>query len=197
MERSLSTLRLLLDLDGTTLRNAGREVIARELKLPLPQGNSGAWLSTGVLEEMGITRERFWETWHANQDEIYSRATPLSGALETLSDLKAGGAYIGVVTARRDHAEAVTCQWLADHGVPYDTIRFNADDKLAIARELGLNLAVDDDLKVALGLSAGIPVMLMDADGRHEVVELPENIHRICGWEEVPALVRRLQLGAA
>lgn len=197
MERTLSTLRLLLDLDGTTLRNAGREVISREFDLPLAQGNSGAWLSGGILEERGITTERFWEVWHHHQDEIYGRATPLPGALEALAELKARGAYIGIVTARREHAEKVTCQWLADHGVPYDAIRFGCDDKLVVARELGLNLAVDDDLTVALRLSEGLPVMLMDTGGRHAEVELPPSIHRISGWHEVPSLLARLHTGAA
>jgi uncharacterized HAD superfamily protein len=197
LERSLVNLRLLLDLDGTTLRNAGREVMARELNLPIPQGNSGAWLSEGILEAMGITVERFWEVWQTHQEEIYGKAVPLPGAVETLHALKARGAHIAIVTARRDHAEAVTVAWLAAHGVPYDAIRFGCDDKLAVAQELGLNLAVDDDLRVALRLAEGLPVMLMDTDGRHNAIQLPENVHRIGGWGEVPDLVRRLMLGAA
>ncbi|MFZ5825781.1 MAG: 5' nucleotidase, NT5C type [Bacillota bacterium] len=197
MDKGFSTLRLLLDLDGTTLKNAGREVMARELNLPLPQGNSGAWLSGGILEEMGIRMERFWAVWHANQDEIYARAVPLPGALETLAGLKSAGAHIAVVTARRSPAEAVTRDWLALHGVSYDAIQFNCDDKLTVARSLGLNMAIDDDLGHIQALAQGMPAMLMDPEGRHADVELPRNVCRIRDWSEVPDVIRRLRLQVA
>lgn len=196
MKQSLSSLRLLLDLDGTTLKNIGREVMARELKLPIPQGNSGSWFDSGIMEEMGITVERFWQVWQAHEEEIYARATPLPGALETLADLKVGGAHIAVVTARRDTAERVTREWLGIHGVPYDAIRFNCDDKLAVARSLGLNMGIDDDLNHILSLSQGMPTMLMDSDGRHEGLELPASVCRVRGWDEVPVVIERLHLGA-
>ncbi|MFZ5817310.1 MAG: 5' nucleotidase, NT5C type [Bacillota bacterium] len=197
MKPLLAELRLLLDLDGTTLKNAGREVMARELNLPLPAANAGSWFTSGILEERGIPMERFWAVWQANQEEIYARATPLPGALETLHRLRAQGAHIAVVTARRGSAAMVTREWLALHGVPYDLIQFNCDDKLAVARSLGLNLGIDDDLQHVLALSQAMPVMLMDPEGRHAETELPGNILRVRGWDEVEPAVARLHPAAS
>ncbi len=190
---AFASIRLLLDLDGTTLRNAGREVISRIFDLPLPDANTPGWLSSGILEERGITKEQFWAAWQANEPEIYGRAIPLPGALETLAELKAGGAHIAVVTARRGSAETVTQEWLARYAVPYDAIQFNCDDKLAVAQSLGLNLAIEDDLAHVMHIAQAMPVMLMDSDGRHADAELPAGVHKVAGWHEVPGLIARIQ----
>lgn len=197
MNRAYGSLRLLLDLDGTTLRNVGRDVIARIFNLPLPTSNANGWLSSGILEERGITTEMFWSAWQENEEEIYGRATPLPGALETLQALKEGGAHIAVVTARRTSAEGVTLEWLHRHAVPYDAIRFNCDDKLGVAHSLGLNMAIDDDIAHVTNIAQGMPVLLMDTDGRHRETILPDRVHRIHGWAEVPQAISRLQQGLA
>jgi uncharacterized HAD superfamily protein len=179
--------RILLDLDGTVLENAGRTVAARHFGITLAEETD----QPSLLQLLGLTKEGFWAWWHENQDEIYARAVPLHGASTLLKQLRSSGSYIAVVTARRGAAEPVTTRWLADHGFEYDQIRLDADDKLAIAKELQLNLVFEDDAANALALADLCPVVLIRGRKNDAQLDHP-NIYRIDRWDEVSALLHRL-----
>lgn len=181
--------RILQDLDGTLLQNAGRDVLSRVFQVDLNDGDA-----TSTLERLGLTQQEFWQVWHQHQDEIYERAVPLKGAIETVRSLKAEGARICIVTARRIEAEAVTRRWLATHEVPYDEFVMNADDKAAVAQELQLNLGFEDDPKHALALAPVMPVVLIQNSKNHGLSIDSPAIHPVAGWHQVRPLL--LQLAA-
>lgn len=180
--------RILLDLDGTVAQNAGRRIAARHFGLPITEEHHGE----SLLESLGLNQEQFWAWWHDNQVEIYDQADPLPGAAETLRRLKAGGAHIAVVTARRQEAEAVTVAWLDRYGFPYDEAVFGADDKLSIAQALNLSIGFEDDPKNALALAEVMPMILIDNAKNRTFETTHPQVHRVTGWHEVEPLLQRL-----
>lgn len=188
----LNQLRILLDLDGTVAQNAGRKLAAAQFGVDL-DAESGLSLP----ERLGLTTDQFWEWWHTHQEEIYERAEPLPGAAVVLRGLKQSGAYIAVVTARRDEARAVTTAWLERFGFPFDTMVFSSDDKLAVAKALNLNVGFEDDPANALSLAEWMPMILVDNHkNRREDVAHPQ-VFRVQEWNEVPGVLRQLSVRTA
>ncbi|MGE5676193.1 MAG: 5' nucleotidase, NT5C type [Mycobacterium leprae] len=180
--------RVLLDLDGTVAQNAGRRIAAREFGITLTEEQYAQRLP----ELLGLTDEQFWAWWHEHQEEIYDQADLLPGAAETVRWLKESGAYIVVVTARRGTSEAVTRKWLHRYQIPYDQMVFGADDKVAVAKELGLNLGFEDDPNNALALAEWLPMILIENfKNRHEEVAHP-GLYRVADWSEVLPLLATL-----
>lgn len=185
--------RILLDLDGTVAQNAGRRLAARHFGLPQAEFAEGESLRA----LLGLTEEQFWAWWHEHQEAIYDLAEPLSGSAEGIRALKAAGAHIAVVTARRDTARSVTERWLERHGFPSDEMVFNADDKVAVARALGLNIGFEDDPLHAVPLADLIPMVLIDNFKNRQVVIDHPQVYRVAGWHEVQPLLRRLSAQSA
>lgn len=180
-------LRILLDLDGTVAQNAGRRVAARQFGVSLPENDSRP-----LADLLGLSEEAFWTWWHENQHEIYDQADPLPGAPETLRSLKESGAYIAVVTARRTDAQAVTEAWLRRVGIAVDEVVMAADDKVAPARALNLNLGFEDDPHFAVPLADAFPMILIENRKNRDFTLEHAGIHRVRSWDEVLPLVRRL-----
>ncbi len=188
----LHHLRILLDLDGTVAQNAGRRLAAEQFGVNLDEESNAP-----LPERLGLTPEQFWAWWHANQEEIYDRAVPLPGAAAVLSSLKQAGATIVVVTARRHEARAVSTAWLERYGFPYDEMILSADDKVAIAREHGLNLGFEDDPDNALALAELMPMILVE-NHKNRSMDVPHpQLFRVAAWDEVPSLLRTLTVRSA
>ena len=90
--------------------------------------------------------------------EAYERAAPIEGAAEGLKNLRAGGWYVVLHTARHFNHWRTTTAWLARNGFEYDQLvfgkppaRFYIDDRAipydgdwaAIRRRLEAILAAD------------------------------------------------------
>ncbi|HEY3364632.1 MAG TPA: hypothetical protein VGK74_06230 [Symbiobacteriaceae bacterium] len=180
--------RVLLDLDGTVAQNAGRRIAAEQFGIVMTEEQSGQRLP----ELLGLTDDQFWAWWHENQEQIYDQAEPLPGAAGTVRALKASGAHIAVVTARRESSRLVTAAWLNRFGIPYDEMVFSADDKVAVARGLGLTVGFEDDPLNAVALADVIPVILIEnlKNRGQEIVH--DQVFRVSGWQEVLPLLRRL-----
>lgn len=185
--------RILLDLDGTVAQNAGRRLAAQHFGKPEVEFAEGESLR-GLL---GLTEEQFWAWWHEHQEAIYDLAEPLPGSAETLGALRAAGAHIAVVTARRDAARDVTERWLGRHGFPYDQMVFSADDKVAVAQALGLNLGFEDDPANAVPLADLMPMILIDNLKNRLVDTDHPQLFRVAGWHDVQPLLRRLAAQSA
>jgi uncharacterized HAD superfamily protein len=181
-------IRLLLDLDGTLLYNACSLVLSRVLGTPLPDGPPSTWLKSNFLATIGISIHDFWATFSAHQDEIYSKAIPQPGAIDCVQRLKAAGAYIAVVTARRASAKEVTRYWLQQWQVPYDALEMEQDNKLPAAQRYSLNWAIEDDKLVATSLARVMRVILISpiTPKRHS---FHARIKLVAGWHDVYRLI--------
>jgi uncharacterized HAD superfamily protein len=184
----LRELRILLDLDGTVARNAGRQVAEQQFGITIGEDRAGQ----SLIELLGMDREQFWAWWHANQDEIYGRAVPMPGASTVLQGLKQAGAFIAVVTARRSSSRQVTQSWLSQHGIPHDMMVMDADDKVTVARSLSLNVGFEDDPAHALPLADLFPMALINGNKNLDREILHPQIERLSGWPEVMPWLGRL-----
>lgn len=180
--------RVLLDLDGTIARNAGRIVAARHFGITFSEEQAAERL----VNLLGLTEAEFWKWWHENQEEIYDQAIPLAGAAEVLRQLREDGAHITVVTARRPEARTVTARWLDRYNFVCDEMVFGADDKVAVARERGLTLGFEDDPGNAAALAEVMPMVLIDHARNRTPETAHPHVHRVGGWSEVQPLLRRL-----
>lgn len=181
-------LRILLDLDGTVAHNAGRKVAERQFGIPIGEELAGQ----SLFEILGMNREQFWAWWYANEEEIYGQAVPMPEASTVLQALKQAGAFIAVVTARRSSAEQVTRRWLGQHGIPHDMMVMDADDKVAVARRLSLNVGFEDDPAHAVPLADVIPMALIQSNKNLDREILHPQVYRLSGWPEVMPWLTRL-----
>jgi uncharacterized HAD superfamily protein len=180
--------RILLDLDGTVAQNAGRRLAERHFGVNLSERSS----DTPLWDVLGITADEFWAWWHENQEEIYGQASALPGASDTLHHLKSAGAFIAVVTARRATAEPVTRAWLRDNDMPFDTMVMNADDKVPVAQQLGLNVGFEDDPHHAVPLADVMPMILIENLKNQTHAITHPNLYRVPAWPDALPLLRRL-----
>jgi uncharacterized protein len=91
-----------------------------------------------------------------HSDEHILAAVPYPGAVETVAAWHAAGHSIHVLSRRRAASRAATERWLDAIGLAYDELDC-AEDKVAIAREKGIELLIDDSPEIlSEGLAAGM-----------------------------------------
>lgn len=182
--------RILLDIDGTIAYNAGKRLAAAYFGVRIEDTQTYQPLQQLV----GLTDGQFWEWWSANEEEIYRQADPIPHAPECVRALKQAGSFIAVVTARRRTAASVTEQWLDAHGFPYDELICEADDKVAVARALQLELAFEDDTIHAIALAEWMPVIAVEGPKNRLVPNDHPRIFKVQDWAEIAPLLQSLSL---
>lgn len=95
---------------------------------------------------------------------------------------------IYLITARFEientNIEEITKQWLKDKGVPYKKLIINAQDKVAVAKEYGIDLFIDDSFKNCKAVSeSGIKTLIMDSKVNSDF-EI-NNVTRVYSWPQV------------
>lgn len=187
-----SPLRILLDLDGTILVNAGPMVAQEEFGIDMSDVSDHRGILARLQQHLGWTEEQFWDWWRERESYIYSRGIVMPHAVETLYRLRAQGAYIHIVTARHDTGAEATLQWLKRHDVPYDAIRFNnSGGKVQAALEHQLNLAFEDEPRFIQGLRKLMPVITLDAPANREI-RSGNGVYKVSSWQEVPGILMQL-----
>jgi uncharacterized HAD superfamily protein len=95
---------------------------------------------------------------------------------------------IHIVTAREGRARSLTEDWLRRHGFLYRSLVMDAVDKVSASREMGLDLAIEDDPRQLSALSQVMPVIAIDAPYNRKVTA--PGILRVRDWRSVGRLVR-------
>lgn len=179
-------MRILLDIDGTIC-----QTIVHALKLL--GRDFGKSLAYDSIDDIWVTRayglsddegERWWE---ANEPALYAQSKPMPWALQVVRNLQSQH-EIHIVTAREGRAKSLTEDWLRRHGFPYSSLVMDAVDKVSASREIGLDLAIEDDPRQLVSLSRVMPVIAIDAP-YNRTVEAP-GIVRVRDWRSVGRLVR-------
>jgi len=91
-------------------------------------------------------------------EEVFGAALPLPGAVDGVRAL-AGQYRIVYLTARPEEAREVTLEWLRYWGFPEGELVMT-QDKARAARELGVELAIDDAPHELAVLQKAVPVVL-------------------------------------
>lgn len=120
---------------------------------------------------------------------IYAtRKTPLiAGAIEVLTILKSLGYKIVLITARgsmNPKTMEVVKEVLDLFGVPYDEIYFKQEDKVQIARNLGIKYMIDDSPHVVSSLADEGISSLYFRDKFASVIE-HDLITEVSNWGEI------------
>ena len=145
-----------------------------------------------VTPEEAIKRVReFFES------ACFDDVTPMEGAVEGVSRLKAGGHEMVVITSRPSYISGKTMAWIekyfpdcfngvyfAGHYVTKDNVK-----KTSFCTGLGVDVMLEDCLQIALELAtAKISVFLLDAPW-NQSGGLPAEITRVYSWKEMVALI--------
>jgi hypothetical protein len=133
-------VRIALDIDSTLhpYWDLLEAVALRRFGVALPYAEQATWEIPALAPEQ--LRAAVAET---HRDEHVLAAVPYPGAVETVGRWHAAGHFIQVSSHRAAGTRGATERWLQAIGLPHDELHCSAD-KLARARETGIELLVDD-----------------------------------------------------
>jgi uncharacterized protein len=133
-------VRIAIDIDSTLHHYWDQldAVAQRRFGVALPYAEQATW-EIGLLEPEQV-RAAVAET---HEDEQVLAAVPYAGAVEAVRDWHEAGHFIHVTSHRSPGAHDATARWLDAIGLPYDELHCSYD-KLARAREIGIDVLVDD-----------------------------------------------------
>lgn len=168
-------IRLAVDLDGVLTEHPRPLASAanQHFSLNLPPHT--------FVDSAGLNVPLAVREWVYGPDGPARDLRPAPRARAFLADLMAalGPAGVRIVTARPAIAREATTAWLRAHGFPTCWLTF-ADEKVAVARELGVTHAIEDSLRHATAYAAaGIRCLLLTdgpiSDGEPDgIVRLPD-----------------------
>jgi hypothetical protein len=180
---------IILDLDDVlaNLREALYRSLARASGIAVHWRH---WRSYDLREHYPTVLDRLDEI--LIDDRTLESCRPEPGAVAATGALKDLGFEIAIVTARGWHprAEAITRDWLGEHGIRHDHLRIvplGANKLEALAPFRRIALAVDDHPDhVRRYLRAGIPALLMDRPWNAEFpADAGKNVTRIVHCREI------------
>lgn len=168
-----------IDIDGV-LSNV--DVMLDELAIqytgrPWPRDFAAAPSSTSALIPDDVLQQIF--------DEFHESRIPLlsilPGAREALEHLQTRYRLV-LVTARRSTSEALTREWLLEHGLPFDAL-YHLENKCEVPE--ALSLAIDDHPRhISRYLEQGIRCFVMDYP-RNRQLEPHPHLTRVQSWPQV------------
>ena len=162
-------------------------------------------LETAARKRFGVSLPYEHQvTWHIDQlrpeqlqaciaethaPETVLAAEPYPGAVEVVARWHEAGHWIHITSHRDTEAHGATAQWLERIGLPYDDLHCSFD-KITRARELGIDVLIDDSPVNLLGaLEAGITGATLVHPWNRDIIE-EEDIVAAHDW---PELERKLQ----
>jgi uncharacterized HAD superfamily protein len=162
----------------TTHPSAWRTYDLRRLPLGLPDGHYQAFLD-----------EAFGDP------TLYERAPAVSGAASGVAELRSAGWRLVGITARPSHLAAITARWLAAQGLPLESVHHTVvHEKAAVARELGVEITVEDNPVEAELLGAVCQSWLFDQPYNRDHPLLLAK--RVNSWDELVGRLCQLRLFA-
>ncbi|MEW6724670.1 MAG: hypothetical protein AB1331_07125 [Bacillota bacterium] len=178
----MDTSRILLDIDGTIGVSAIRELLNAQTGINLSEEDITDYR---ITRHYGMSEEEDARWWWQNHLRVFETTSLLCRhAPAVLARLRQQESHIYIVTARRHEARPITEAWLRQSFIPFDELIMNADDKVAIARSLGLTLGFEDHPETAQRLAQLLPVFLFDWPYNRQVPP-SANLIRVTDWREV------------
>lgn len=188
-------LKIGVDIDGTIkyTQRAAVQIFNEELQRDVRLED----VHTFHLDEpYGLDKKEGKRLWRKLESKIYAVGVPREHAAQVLSQLVTEGHAVYFVTARpgMPHIRKITESWLKQHDFPFngENLFMHAQNKANVAAKLHLDLFFEDapdhlDRLVA----AHIPTIVVDAIYNRDYNAA---VPRITDWDQVPALVRTLEI---
>lgn len=129
---------------------------------------------------------------------MLEKTTPFFFAVEIINQLKKEGHKIVLITARWNtvtdegflDVEKITTKWLEKHGIKYDKLIVDAQNKGEVALENNVDVFVDDSLKNCISVSnKGIKTYIMD--NRCNSGSNVDGITRVFSWPHLEHEIRK------
>ena len=156
-------------------------------------GRSGKLNTMQAVNHMYIRTMHNWtdtedqEFWNMYYDTFVKDVKIKPLAKEYLDKL-AKDNEIYLITARFPgrsvNIKELTIDWLKENEVPYDKLIFDAQDKVSIAKNLGLDLFIDDSYTNCKAISeSGIKTLIMDSvvNSKFDI----DNVTRVFSWPHI------------
>ena len=180
-------MRIAVDIDST-LHHYWDQLAAiakRRFGVDLPYEEQVTWDITLLRPEQ--LHACVAETHRAS---LVLAAEPYAGAVETIRAWHEAGHFIQITSHRTEEAHDATTRWLERIGLPYDDLHCSYD-KITRARELGIDILVDDSPVNLVGaLEAGIVGATLVHPWNRDLLEEEGDIVSAEDW---PGLERELQ----
>jgi uncharacterized protein len=179
-------MRIALDIDST-LHHYWDDFAAaarRRFGVDLPYEHQVTWAIDRLRPEQ--LQACIAET---HSERVVLAAEPYPGAVDVVRRWHAAGHWIHVTSHRDTCAHEATERWLQRIGLPYHDLHCSAD-KISRARELGIDVLVDDSPANLVGaLEAGMVAATLRHPWNRDVVE-EEDVVAADDWDD---LERKLQ----
>lgn len=164
-------IRIAVDLDGVLTEHPRPLALAanRAFGLDLPP--------QAFVDSAGLNVPLEVRQWVYGPDGPARLLRPADGAQEALRTLLValGGEQVRIITARPAAARELTLAWLERHGFPACEL-ICADDKVAVARRLGVTHAIEDSRRHAQSYAAAGITCLLLGPGPHPIPAGPGNV---------------------
>jgi hypothetical protein len=179
-------MKIAIDIDSTLHHywDALEDAARRRFGVSLPYEHQVTWEISQLRPEQ--LQACIAET-HAEHTVL--AAEPYPGAVEVVQRWHEAGHWIHITSHRAVEAHGATARWLDSIGLPYHDLHCSYD-KISRARELGIDVLVDDSPVNLLGaLEAGILGATLVHPWNRDVVEEED----VVAAEDWPELERKLQ----
>ena len=181
-------LRIGIDLDGVMIDHRGhKRRLAEEYGFALEPWQTNSNVMGRYLPE---------DVYRPLQESLYTRLTreapPVAGALERLPEIKA---EVYIISARRADSIRFAQDWLVSHRiydfVPAERIYFcgNDEEKRGYCDRLGIDMFLDDKVRVLEALSGRTKRVLFDEDDVAKLLQVEDRLHVAKNWDEFKDLV--------
>ena len=143
----------------------------------------------------------FLQTMYSDESITIDDARPIADSQKFVSQVVASGHRVHFITTRMPYLLDKTVDWLKKYGFPASPQNVHLRElpevdgigfKVAKARELGLDVLVEDDSRIASLLN--IPVIILDYAWNRDVQA--GNVVRVFSWEEVYIAIDNMSKGA-
>jgi uncharacterized HAD superfamily protein len=188
------------DLDGVLATHQRMaEAVGKEIGRPVSYQD---WSHYDYYQTYGITSQRFCEL--LIEERVLENAIPMPLARQAIDDLHERGLRVAICTARAFHprGEAMTREWLEEHGLRYDrlTLVHHGETKAhALTSNGPLVSYVDDYLDHLADLTIAkvpIPLFVMDQPWNRPNDNF-RRVHSVQEYVEQADLLARARLAAA
>lgn len=179
--------------DGETYYAYAQKYTAEVLKRePILVNDLGECPLASYCDDLlGWTKEESENFWRNNYAKVVSEARPRTCAKEVISQLRKDGHEIIIVTARTDKEMKFGFKWLEDNEIEYDKLYFDAEEKGELAKELGIDIFIDDSFRnCEMIAKEGIKTCIMDIRTNRNINLEGTGIKRVYSWSHFYKIVK-------